>query len=268
MSASKLKNLVILILLLANLFLLIQVLPGRLREKEQETALMDRMIQLFEQENVSLEMKMLPQTKAMYLRTLPADQARDEAMVCALLGEDTEIHRLEYETTFTSPLGSASLSDGVLVAQVKIPAEDPLAFTETCLDAMGIAQRELTLAEASGYQICSVRYNTLGSELLNYKLSFRYKDGDLLNVMGFLLPADTALLQGNVIALGAQDALLKFLSGRENIGWTGSHVYALEQGMAVRAAAGSNDVELRPCWYITTDTGVYTIDGLTGNLSA
>lgn len=268
MSASKLKNLIILILLLANVFLLVQVLPDRLQAREQEDALLERMVQLYETENVTLELESLPETQEACLKTLSADKARDEAMVRALLGENVQIWQKDYQTDFTSELGTATLSDGILAAQMHIPADDPLTFTQSCLAAMGAAESDVTLTQNGSSQICTVRFLPLEGKLLNYTLAFRFRDGALQNVVGFILPADAPLQQKDAMTLTAQQALLEFLGGRASIGWTGSHVYALEQGVAVRAAVGSDDIDLRPSWYITTDAGSYIIDGLTGKISA
>ena len=84
MPVSKLKNLAILILLLANLALLALLIPSRIAAREQTDSLANALSELCESRDVSLSPDAVPDTMTLYALELGEDPAADLRAATAL----------------------------------------------------------------------------------------------------------------------------------------------------------------------------------------
>ena len=112
MPVSKLKNLAILILVLANLALILLVLPSRLEAQQETAALNDSLCRLYAQQEISLTPETIPDTVPLYVLELKEDSGGSLQAATALLGEHLipEDDSSRYLDAYRSSLGTCAVS--------------------------------------------------------------------------------------------------------------------------------------------------------------
>ncbi len=262
MSRSNVKNLIILILLLVNGFLLALVLPSRLSDLRQRQQARESLAQLYEQAGVTLSAADIPDTKALYAMDLPMEFDGISA-ASAVLGDQM----LSTGTELSSSLGHGTLTeDGTLSLTVTdaAPAADPEVHTRQLLADMGVSFQ--TLRRSTPYpnaEVYTASFAASRVPLFSHSLTFLYEDGSLKEISGTLPSRAEPRRTGTAVCVSAEDALVAFLSRRLEVGWMGSSILSVTQGYHPRWVPAQNLFRLQPAWCIRTDSGDYLVDGLT-----
>ena len=126
MPVSKLKNLAILILLLANLALLAVLIPNRLARAREADRLRETLSELCAAEDVALSPNAVPNTVDLYALELGEDEEADLAAATALLGQEVVFQdaSTRYLSRYTSAAGSCEISrSGAFSAKLQDQAE-------------------------------------------------------------------------------------------------------------------------------------------------
>lgn len=260
MPASKLKNLIILILLLANVFLLALAVPSYLEERAQRETADSELAALFAQADVTLE-QAIPPTLPLYLQEASCAPADNLAAVTALLGEQVVAEGQAYRTDYQGAGGTAYLrADGVFHAEpTAITASDTMLATERLLRAFG---GEWTALERSG-ETLSAACVLDGAPVLSHRVTFSWRGDTLASVSGRLFAPATAHRLRQTQCCTARDALLDFLASRMELGWVGSRIESVSQGYVLTESAAASTVQIVPSWQIETDGGTFFVDGIT-----
>jgi len=261
-SAAKLKNLIILILVLVNVFMLILVVPPQLAAVRQARLADEQLETLFSSAGVHLDLDILPETEpARYLSLLIPDETAQSDAVQTLLGEGTELSAQGPVQHFTAPAGSVILVNGRISASLQLPAEDPATFTLRCLQLLELTTDEIGVIDTADGQLFSARLYVDGMQVMDSTLTFLYKDGALTRIEGAFLP-HTPTRAGNDRCISAREALVQFLGSRLETGWVGASVDGISPVWTLTRTTGSLGFTLRPAWKLSTDTGAYLVDGL------
>ena len=265
MSAPKVKNLIILILLLVNLFLLALVLPARVRSGQQKQETARQLSQLFSSCGIGLAADAVPLGETLYDQHLTPDPQLAAAAVVTLLGEDAVSVQQDDGLHFSSSLGGAVLVNGSLTAELCIPVEDPETFSRNCLQKMGVEVRNVEVSIRDGnVTVCRAEPEIAGLPVVSSRIVFHYESGNLTRVEGLILSGESPMeIAGTQGSISAADALVGFLGSRLSTGWLGSRVDGMEQGWSLTRGTGGS-VSLRPVWRIHTDAGVCLVNGITG----
>lgn len=270
MPVSKLKNIAILILLLANLALLALVVPNRLEERREGETLRQSLRELCAQQEVELDPAIVPDTVTLYGLELSEDSGAALRAATALLGAEVLVQddSTRYLSTYRSGGGVCSISrSGGLTAELTggEVRESPEEDAERLLAEMGfqISRHGAAMPQADGSRTVSAMQSILGVTVFSQGLTLTYRDGCLRGVEGVFFTGDVARVDSST-CLSAADALVAFLSARFDLGWVGSTVTAMEQGYRQADTASAAVVHLSPVWRIDTDTGSFFVDGLTG----
>lgn len=275
MPISKLKNLAILILLLANAALLFLLLPGRLAQRKEDQALRQSLSDLYAGQEVLLDPSIIPDTVTLYALELGEGPEAELTAAQALLGTSAALQQdsTRYLSVYTSPMGTCSISrTGQFSAQLTGQPEsaDQTAAAKRLLNAMGFSYDRLegpTRVRAGVYTF-SAAQNILGVPLFGGQLTLVYTNGSLSALDGVYFPAAKSLTRvSDRACLSAADALVQFLSARFDLGWVGSEIKAMTQGYLRAETASAAAVHLTPVWRLDTDTGSYYVDGMTGQIS-
>lgn len=274
MPASKLKNLVILILLLCNVFLLILVVPGRLAARQQREALRNELVALYAGYGLTLPEGNLPEGQDLHLLEAQYDAEVALTAARALLGEQvlSESESGSYQTTYTSAGGkctirrdslSAALAPGSAVSgSLRTATRKTLSRMGFAIDTLGSPVSEGTV------NTLTARQSIAGAPVFSCELTFTYKGGVLQSVSGGYCPASRTLTAiGTEVSISCADALVAFLNSMEQTGWVGSAITAIEQGYLLAESAGASTVQLIPIWRLDTDTGTFFVHGITGEVS-
>lgn len=276
MPVSKLKNLAILILLLANLAMILLVAPGRREAKEEKAALWDSLCTLYEEAGVQLPSEAVTETVSLYLLELKENPQADLQTATALLGQQLLVQddSTRYLSSYQSPRGSCSISsNGTFRAQLTEGRErsDLLKASKKTLRSMGFTCASLAEPErvrAGVYEVQAVQ-SVLGVPVFSGGLTLTYANHRLTEIDGVFFTGTDALTRvSDRACLSASDALVAFLSARYELGWVGSAVHSMEQGYVRAETATAAAVRLAPAWMLETDTGNFLVNGMTGEVTA
>lgn len=263
MPVSKLKNIAILILLVANLILVALLVPARMAQAEAESELRDSLTSLYASQGVALEKSAIPDNRTLYALQLAAETSAQVRAATALLGEQpvAQSDPAGWLSSFRSAAGTCSIGrHGAFEARLNGLDKDP----EQALTDMGFAWTGLLRQE----DIVQAVQTVLEVPIYDSGLTLTY-DGRLLTAVDgvFFCGADTPIRVSEEACMTAADALVLFLDRRYDLGWVGSSVLSLTQGYLRADTASAATVQLTPVWRLVTDTDSFYVDGLTGEFS-
>ena len=265
MERSKLKNIVILLLVVLNAFFLILVVNQNQRAKAFQEAGREATISLLQEKGFSIEEEVVPWEQQLLGCTMERNQEQEQQLARLALGE---IGPRTGGTTarYESPQGSIqffqtgrfvmNLEEGAVSASggaVEIHAAEYLQSLGMDTKFQSKEEIDANLVQVTVLQLVD-KVPVFSSEIV-----LEYQDGALQTISGMRL-ADNLTPSGKA-SLGAETLLTNFLelilsgnvSCTEIRGITPGYVHASETA-------------LTPIWRIETDTGIYELNCLTGKL--
>lgn len=259
MSSRRFKTIILLMLLAANLCLLAATLPIYWQRAHQSTALSDALLQLLEQQQIEFDPVILPEEQTLYELELTYSTDAEFAAVNVLLPGARADVTSPYETRWNAETGTCVVTvSGSLSAQMTQPlAQEPIVL----LEQMGFT----AAATQRGVYSVTVWQQVAGAKVLS-PLKISLEDSKITTLEGCFLLFQGAPLRASLEpSCTAADAVVAFLAQRNDLGWVGQSITALEQGYVPGEHAAS--LRLRPVWRIQTDTAQYEVDGLTRSVS-
>ena len=159
MKASRLKTIVIVILLLVNAFLLFLLLSRRAEQTQAYERTVEQLCVLFERSGVSFDRVLLPKDSDMYSVSLERDSARETAFAEALLGDDISVLDSGGGVSrYSGELGSCSIrSGGAVETALSRPVDDAEGFCRELFRSFDYEQVSSSLAGGSG-SVTGVRH--------------------------------------------------------------------------------------------------------------
>lgn len=275
MPVSKLKNLVILILLLANFAMLALLLPGRMTQRREAASLRQSLSELYAAQDVALDPEIIPDSATLYVLELAEDTAADLQAAEALLGDQVQAqaNSTRYFHSYDSEYGTCSISrTGAFHAQLSGLKEnsDLTKAAKQLLKRMGFTYSALSQPERlrAGVYTITATQTVLDTPVFGGELVLTYSNNCLTALDGvFFTGAGTLTRVSEEACISAADALAAFLSARYALGWVGSEITGMEQGYLRSETAAAAAVHLTPVWLLTTDTGAFYISGITGEVT-
>ena len=276
MSWSKAKNIIILVLLAANLLLAAVALPIHRRQVREDDRLIRELDTLFSAQGLSLSTDLLPGQKVLYELELTHGSDAASAAVTALLGDSVlmQTDSGRYLSVYTGPNGSCTFSHtggfSARLTGVQAASDDLLADAAQRLEAMGFVCESLRDlgTDADGFRRIQAQQSLLGSPIFGTGLTLCYRGRTLESMDGMFYALDGLPVQASETAcISAADALVAFLAGRNDLGWVGSQITAIQQGWLETETPSALLSRLTPAWRITTDTAVLYVSGLDGSLT-
>lgn len=258
MSAGKLKNLIILILLLVCGFLSALVIPSRLEARRIDAENTQRLRRLMEEADVTLACD-VPEALPLYAAERTDEEQPYLSVITVLLGKQVLSQQKAYRTEYRASGGVLRLNADNFTAELydRAPAADPQAEAEQLLRQFGITHYDLR-REDDGKRIRIFAVLSLcDAPLFLKEFCFTFEDGALCEVSGTPVTEDGIAVTGQRCC-SAQDALIAFWGGRLSVGWVGSRIDDIVQGYLL-----ADGTRLQPAWRIVTDTGEFFVDGLT-----
>lgn len=268
----KLKNIIILILLLVNGFLLVLV-GFRWGEAQQyERSALDGVVQVLENNGIQVERDAAAPADALVPLTVERDLDREAKLARALLGDSMETdNRGGGLYLYRSGLGEVSIRPGgELSAQLAHDdwwhAERPEALAISLLQDMGMDFQPAGTDRQGSRTAARFRQLWDGVPVFSCEVEFVFEDGFLCAIQGTLLAAgQPGMEEGQVLDLPT--ALLRFLDGVTATGDVCTAVRSMVPGYRASSTPLSGGVRLTAAWLVSTDTADYYLDGATGALS-
>lgn len=257
-----LKNIIIIILALMNLFLLAALVTRNSMESASRDRMEQQLVELFAADGIALEQSTISRESA------PAPQS---------MSRDTELERRAAEFFLGQPLQREDQGGGIHAYNgargVALFREDgsfdvagslateraeelcrSFCKTFSCEEPIFTEEGETAGATA----VC--QYN--GKAVINAAVTFRLERGTLQTVSGILLPESGTELVPEQPLLTASAALTEFQKMRRETGAVVSAVTEMKLCYRLQSSA-SNPMSLVPVWCIATDTAKYYVNCIT-----
>ena len=258
MNTARLKNIVILILLLANAFLLVLLFSRRAEENAAHERSVAQLTALLNADGIAFDSALLDGLPDTVLSVQPArDLAAEQALAEGIIGSVTSID---------SGLNSGSClirSGGALEAAVSRAVDDPAEFCADLCVPLGYRTFDV-LSDGARTVVTASRF--VGElEVCNASLTFTFSGSTLTTVTGtFLPPIDTS--ESGETAFDAVTALVRFLDYRNASGAVCTGITWLSAGYLVQSTT-SAPLQLVPVLRVDTDVYSYYVNIVSGEVS-
>lgn len=265
MKTSRLKNIVIAILALVNLFLLALLVARGVQERAARVRVEKELVQLYASGGVALPAAMIPrETPHLAVADPQRDRSAEAGFAEAVLGvcdaEDVGGGIFRYR----GELGTCLFrSSGSLEAALERPVGDCEAFYEKLFSAYGYAALSSDIQSDGTGTVTAVRMLPDGM-VFNARLVLRFFRGSLISVTGSFVP-DVATGEGGE-GLDGVTALVRVLDYSKGGGEVFTAVTDVRGGYLLQSTASAAQ-RLIPAWCVTTDVNQYYVNMANGEVS-
>lgn len=263
MERARLKNLIILILVLVNGFLLTSLLlRQRVRQASHQRAV-EELVQLFSEDGIALSADKVPRNLPPAVRRLSRSTQEDQALAAALLGDSLTVSDAGGGIyLYTAENGQASFrANGVFDISGSLGDDADAVCRSFCRD-YGYQGLTFSLADGSGTAVASQYCD--GYPVTNCTVTFRIENGRLISAEGTHLPASYTDI--DTAPMTAVTALSRFLSARRESGAVVSAVNRVYLCYQLQSTA-AEPMSLVPVWCIVTDTAYYYVNCSAGTVA-
>lgn len=272
MEWSKLKNVILLMLLCVNVILLLLVGSQASQDRRYQEETKQAAQAVLEQGGIAFTLDEIPDDLTLPVTTVTRDRSGEAGVAAALLGEVTLEGESEVRPRYTGPGGSAEFSmNGSftirLTAGTRTLGEDQdyEASSQACLDAMGFTGTLSDVSQNGEETILTYCQSWEGSPLFSCTVRLHWQENDLIQVEGQRLDGTASASSGKAL-LSTPTILVRFLAGINEGGYVCSRIDAMDSGYLLTGST-TRQVQLTPVWRFVTDTGTYYVNAITGEFS-
>lgn len=268
----KLKNLIILILLTVNGFLLVLVGIRWEESVRYERSALEQTVQVLERGGIQVDVEAVAAADGLAPMTVERDVEREARLAGVLLDEEVQgDNRGGGLYLYRGGLGEVSLrSGGGLSAEFlrndHWKTDRPEDHAAALLKKLGVEGALTEQGNEGENVVLRFTQSWNGVPVFSCEVEFVYRDGYLTTLRGALLmAADGTAETGRALTLPT--ALMRF---SEELGITGdvcSAIRSMEPGYRGTAQSLSGGARLTPVWLVVTDTANYYLDCVTGALT-
>lgn len=271
MEGHRVKNIIIVILLIVNGFLLVIVGARRSESLRYERAALEGSIQVLSQNGIELSEDAVSRQSGYQSCTTQRDLNLENRLASALLGCPVEGNsRGGGLYIYSADHGQISFrAGGELTSQLEKHAywktADPESYSAALMGSLELETRRVKYDVIGGNG--QVVYQQMQDQvpLFSCQVTLTYEDGYLVDLSGNLLAmAEPAAERGELLSLPT--ILMHFLDDVLTSGDVCSAILTVEPGYLMTQSFTSA-IGLQPVWYISTNTADYYVDGMTGELS-
>lgn len=268
----RLKNIIILILLLLNGFLLVLVGARRGEAIRYDRAALDRTVEVLAGRGIQVDPDTLAPAGSLLPLTVERDLDAEQKLAQALLGSEARAdNRGGGLYLYQSDLGELSLRAGgefsaELAENPRWSADQPRDHAAALMQSMGVDAAWIGTDAQGGGTVVRFRQLWDGIPVFSCEVRLVYEGGLLRAIQGTLLTGGQAGEEpGEILTLPT--ALMRFLDGVTAAGDVCSSIRSMEAGYRIAAQPLSGGVRLTAVWLVTSDTASYYLDGATGELT-
>ena len=268
----KLKNIIILILLLLNGFLLVLVGMRYTEAAKYDRTALNQTLEVLEARGIQADPDSLSPAESLPPLTMERDLEAEQKLAAALLGSEVDADNQGGGLyLYRSKLGELSLrAGGELSAQLAQDehwrTDSPESHAAGLLRAMELTARQTGVTTQGTETVVRFRQLLDRIPVFSCEVEFVYKDGLLRTVRGTLLPAGQTVQEAGS-ALTLPTALMRFLDGITATGDVCSSIQSMEAGYRISSQPLSGGVRLTAVWLVSSNTADYYLDGATGALT-
>lgn len=268
MSWSKMKNIILVILAVTNLALLVLVGGQAIRGSRLLSRAREDAIQFLRNRGVEVEETMIPQSMDLLPQIVERDLEGEERAAAALLGSPMTAESRGGEVyRYFNERGSVQFhSDGTFSAQLA-PGEFSVGENRAagCVELMERMGFQGVVLEEEGDTLL-FRQTWKGWPLFTQQVTLVCQGDGLTAVTAGRQLAGKPQEDAGRQTITVATALISFLNGVGALGDVCNRIDAIEPGYAASASL-SGPIHLTPVWRVTTDTGAYQLDNVTGGVT-
>ena len=267
MEWSKLKNIIIVILLLVNGFLLVLVGGQEIQVRRYERSALTGAAAVLEQGGIRVDADVLQAAKSgLEAQSVSRDVQAEADLARTLLGEDTAVTDQGGGLyLYTGARGSMVFRAGGTVeaalTDYRVEAEQRQALVRQLLADLGL--RCELLEEQGDTIVC--RQLLEDTPVFSCRLAFQFSGERLLSVSGSLV-LGSAAPEGSAQCLSVPTAVVRFLDGIRDSGDVCTAVTEMRPGYRASQSFDAA-IHLTPVWLVSTDVSEYYLDSITGRLT-
>lgn len=269
MEGTKIKNIVIIILLLLNGFLLVLVGGRWAQDTQSHDAARDSAIQVIRDSGITVEDTAVPREISLSGLQATRDLSRENALAAKLLGSGMtvearggDVYRYESERGWLQ-----FHSTGEFLAEftpgVFVPGEEGTARHGARLLA-ALDFEALVLEEMP--RSVTFRQTVNGAPVLGCQATLNYQDGSLVSITDGLRVPGQPHPGGEESSVSVATALMRLYNGLNDLGDIYNRIDGIEPAYTLSVNL-SGPAQLTPVWHVKTDTGAYQLDTRTGQVS-
>lgn len=270
MKTSRLKNIVIAILLLVNIFLFVLLLGRQNQQQAAYARSVEQLSVLLSDNGIDFDISLLPQETSFPGAELSRSNDAESSFAERLLGKTDA--RSVGGGIYIYENGSDSCqfrSNGTVEATLNCYVSNPLAFCEGIFRDYGYALDDPSYVQAravneSGSGTIRALRKVEGHVIFDAPLSLTFENNTLVSVSGSFLPEVSVLKP--VSGIDAVSALVRFLDYRNANGLVCTEITCLETGFLLQNSA-SVSARLVPVWHIRSGASNYYVNYITGSVT-
>lgn len=266
---TKLKNIILVILVITNLCLLALVAGPAFQSRRLLDQAREEAIRFLQNRGVQVEQSVIPQSMELPPQTVERDLEGEERSAAALLGGQVAAQARGGEVyRYYNASGSIQFhSDGTFSA-ILSPERFPLEQdgARACEELLERLNFQCRLLEEGERQLV---FGQLweGKPVFNHQVTVTLDgQGRITGLTGGRRLTGRPAADPARSSVSVATALIDFLNGVNALGDVCNRIDAVEPGY-VTAASLSGPASLTPVWRITTDTGAYQLDTVTGGVT-
>lgn len=266
MQSWRLKNIIILILALVNVFLLGSLLLRKSEDTSARRQAATELTALFAADGVTLNPEAIASGPAPEGRTLNRSAEEDQKVAVFLLGDEaTAGDKGGGISEYRSSGGTAlfRVGGGFEATGTLSGGEDPETWLRRFCRLFYYDDLVLSLEDGSGTAVAVQQHN--GYSVANCTITFTLREGEVTALSGTHLPATYTAVDPTV-PLSALTALTSFLEYRRNSGAVVSSVTDMVPCYELQSTSAT-PITLVPVWQVVTGAGNYYVNSFTGIVS-
>lgn len=275
MESAKLKNIILTILVIANVLLLSLVVIQRMDSRRHRQQVLDDAVALLAQRGIALQADALPDQDFPAPLTLERDAAWELETFTDLLGEGAALTQRGLVSLYTGPFGSAELrsNGGFHVtlapeAYPLAPGEDMQTHAQSLIQRLGFPAQVTGQDEhgVTAVQVCPASGSSTRFPVFSCTVRVIYENGAAVRMEGTRLMGTPTDAPQHSQSLSTATLLVRFRSGVIDSGDACTAILSATQGYILSADA-NDSLRLTPVLRLETDTNLYIVNALTGELS-
>lgn len=273
MAWPKIKNIIILILLGANLGLLVFTVGSEVRGHQLLAQARSQSILFLQEHGIRVEESQIPRAMTLAPMQVSRDIQQESALAEVLLDGNVSVDARGAEVyRYYNSKGSVQFhSNGEFSAQFStgtFPLADQTLETHGLhiLNRLGIEGKVIQRLESDRQTSVVFQEYWEGIPLLNCQATLNYQEGYLVSITGGRRLTGKPVQSGGAEPITVATALMRFYTGMSEPGDVFTRISGITEGYVVTSTI-SDPMPLTPVWYISTDVGTFQMDILTGNSS-
>jgi len=270
---SKIKNIIIIILLIVNMFFLALFIIGRIETGKLEKSVKEDVIRILDSYGISMDMSVIPEYSDLGSYDVLRDTESERIIAQSVLGKcemlDLGGNIYQYESPYGEAVFRGNGEFSITISEGTPVSDTSVQGLSSYLSQLNIpADLESSDAEYAGGSLSSISFMAMfeGIGIFNCRITMSFGGSNVMSISGRRLTAPPSLSPSEPM-IDVYTALISFLDGVRESNLICNEIIEITSGYSFSASV-SGSGRLTPYWCVTTDVGKYYVNGLTGDMGS